>query len=137
MRYYKQVFAGFNPDRPIIEVVETVESADLRTLGFSLRYAIDRISEQEIQSVRRIGEEYRTYEFPKLYMAVSHIVDGKLIKLTKDCKCISHMSPYPAYQMTHHARNLAEGLIDDLTGQGALGYRTMIAVMSSSELRVH
>ena len=137
MRYYKQVFAGFNQDRPIIEVVETVESADLMTLGFSMRYAIDRISEQEIQSVRQVGVEYRTYEFPKLYMAVSHILDGKEIKTTKECGCMSHISPYPSYQMTHHARNLAEGLIDDLTGQGALGYRTMVAVMATTELRVH
>ena len=139
MKYYKQVMAGFNKDRPIIEVVESVESYDLRVLAYGMKHAIDRISRQEIQHVRKVGHDYITYEFPRLYVRVLYLQDGnntEVFNMIKDCACVSHMSPYPAYQMTHSARNLAEGLIDDLTGQGALGWRQMEYVLNNPQLKV-
>ena len=136
MNYYKQVFIGFNKERPIIEVAEVVESHEVKPLIYSAKYAIDRISAQEIQSVRRIGVEYSTYEFPNLYVAILYQDDKGTHKAVSDCACISHISPYPAYQITHSARNLAQNLINDLTGQGGIIWVLFEKALAETEYRV-
>ena len=136
MNYYKQVFVGFNKERPIIEVSEVVESHELQPLVYAAKYAIDRMSAQEIQSVKRVGVEYSTYEFPRLYVAILYQDDKGTHKAAKDCGCISHISPYPAYQMAHSARNLTQGIIDDLTGQGGLGWVLFEKALAETEYRV-
>ena len=136
MKYYKKVLGGFNPERPIIEIVEPIESHELKALAYGSKYAIDRLSVQEINHIKIVGVDYRTYEFPKLYMAVVYQEDGEIKKRIKECSCISHISPYPAHQMAHSARNLAERLIDDLTGQGGLGWRHIENALANPQLKV-